>query len=131
MARCSSRSEVKTSVRPSSVVTFQKSSLKSPSLRRILNLWPQFVHLTVVPRPLTSASSNSYSVLHRSHLTSIVCARPRYHVPREHVRAPISHPFAPGVTSTGNVNGRVRPRGAARPQGCFSSTLLRRCRSLV
>src|SRR5687768_13693990 len=71
MARCSSRSDVKTSVRLSAVVTFQKSSLKSASCRRILNLCPQLVHLTVVPRPLTSASSNSYSVLQRSHLTSI------------------------------------------------------------
>src|SRR6476619_7118115 len=76
MARWSSRSDVKTSVRPSAVVTFQKSSLKSPSLRRILNLCPQLVHLTVVPRPLTSASSNSYSVLQRSHLTSISSGRP-------------------------------------------------------
>src|SRR6478609_3553478 len=83
MARWSSRSDVKTSVRPSPVVTFQKSSLKSPSLRRILNLCPQLVHLTVVPRPLTSASSNSYSVLQRSHLTSIAEDSPNQEGPGE------------------------------------------------
>ncbi len=43
--------------------------------RKILNWWLQFVHLTVVPRSETSASSNSYSALQRSHTTSmrLVC----------------------------------------------------------
>ena len=38
---------------------------------KTLNLCPQFVHSTVVPRSETRASSNSYSVEQRSQRTSI------------------------------------------------------------
>ena len=45
--------------------------------RRTLNWCPQFVHLTVVPRSETRASSNSYAVLQRSQVTSIGLALPQ------------------------------------------------------
>ena len=69
----SSRSETKTRSRPSVVRTAQRSGAGSSALFafRILNWCPQFVHFTVVPRPLMSASSNSYSALQRSHWTSM------------------------------------------------------------
>ena len=38
---------------------------------RILNMWPQFVHLTVTPPGLRRLSSSSYSVWHFSQRTSI------------------------------------------------------------
>src|SRR5262249_17748721 len=39
---------------------------------RILNMWPQLVHLTVTPPGFSRASSSSYSVWHFSQRTSMV-----------------------------------------------------------
>ena len=44
--------------------------------RRILNMWPQLVHLTVTPPGLSRLSSSSYSVWHFSQRTSMVSRRP-------------------------------------------------------
>ena len=41
-------------------------------LRTTRNRWPQLVHLTVTPFSVTRSSSNSYSVPHFSHFTSII-----------------------------------------------------------
>jgi hypothetical protein len=70
MARWSSRNVRKVNCWPLAVFTSQLSpaaSTPGASGLRTLNWWPHVVQRTVVPRPLTSASSNSYSVLHRSH----------------------------------------------------------------
>ena len=76
MARCSSRSDRNVSRCPLVVWTAHLSPPPSrASGPRTLNWWPQLVQRTVVPRPLTSASSNSYSVLQRSHWTSITHPR--------------------------------------------------------
>ena len=72
MARCSSRSVRNVNCAPADECTTQRSPLASDaSGRRTLNSWPHAVHRTVVPRPLTSASSKTYSVWQRSHFTSI------------------------------------------------------------
>ncbi len=71
MAACRSRSARNSSSRPSTVRTSQRSGAPSVCGRRTLNWLPQVVHLTVVPRSDTSASSNSYAVLQRSQVTSI------------------------------------------------------------
>jgi hypothetical protein len=72
----SSRSEVKEITPPVAIRTIQRSG-PTPEARfgKTLNWWPQFVHLTVVPRSDTSASSKSYSVPHRSQRTSMFCPR--------------------------------------------------------
>ncbi len=78
MARWSSRSVRKTRRCPPGVCTIHLSlPAAGASAPRTLNWCPQFVQRTVVPRPLTRASSNSYSVLHRSHWTSIRHSRLR------------------------------------------------------
>ena len=63
------KSQENVSCGPLDVWTTHRSPAASPaaSARRTLNWCPQWVQRTVVPRPLTSASSNSYSVLQRSH----------------------------------------------------------------
>ena len=73
MRRCSSRSDLSTSVELSPRrITHGRDALPSGAPgRKTLKRWPQLVHLTVVPRSETSVSSNSYSVLHRSQVTSM------------------------------------------------------------
>jgi len=66
--RCSSRSELKMNSWPERVRTSQRSGAAVAAFgRKILNWCPQWVHLTVVPRSETRASSKSYSVWQRSH----------------------------------------------------------------
>ncbi len=71
MAAWSSRRARNSSSRPSMVRTSHRSGAPSGCGRRTLNWCPQLVHLTVVPRSETRASSNSYAVLQRSQVTSI------------------------------------------------------------
>ena len=71
MPFCRSRNDVYTSSRPLVVRTTQRSGPLGLPAGWTLNWCPQFVHFTVVPRSLTRASSNSYSVPQREQLTSI------------------------------------------------------------
>ena len=81
-----------------------RSGARAPPGRRTLNWWPQLVHRTVVPRPLTSASSNSYSVLQRSHWTSIVRSSTRRRsTARLTIRATLSR-VRSGASSTARIS---------------------------
>ena len=84
IASCRSRSEVNTTVPPEARLTAHSSPPAAPSAARATlptmlvegitrnSCWHS-VHLTDVPRSLTSASSNSYSVPQRSQRTSMTC----------------------------------------------------------
>ncbi len=65
-----SRKARNSSSRPSTVRTIHISGAL-PVSRLTRNLWPHWVHRTLVPWSETSASSNSYSVLQRSQVTSM------------------------------------------------------------
>src|SRR5262249_17333287 len=85
------------------------ASVMSRTFFRTRKTWPHVVHRTVVPASETRASSSSYSVLHRSHPTSMPWINRAWH------RAGKLTPAGPG--STGGCCFRSQQAGPLGGEG--------------